>query len=180
MLVLLAVFISALRLFLPYAHNYRQEFQNYVNSIYQSNIIIGSLNMGWQKDGPTLVTENVSLLHTDTTEVFIEKIDLHIDFWRSIKARRLITQDFTMDGAKVLVDKSEIAQGKVTPQDASLIEGVSNLFLQQIGRFSLRNSQIIFQTEEKRSTLLIEQADVALYQAKQGGRNRICSFSEWS
>ena len=33
---------------------------------------------------------------------------------------------------------------------------------------------------EKSSTLLIEQADVALYQAKQGGRNRICSFSEWS
>ena len=33
---------------------------------------------------------------------------------------------------------------------------------------------------DKSSTMLIEQADVSLYQAKQNGRNQICSFNEWS
>jgi diguanylate cyclase (GGDEF)-like protein len=33
---------------------------------------------------------------------------------------------------------------------------------------------------DKSSTMLIEQADIALYQAKQNGRNQLCSFSAWS
>jgi len=34
--------------------------------------------------------------------------------------------------------------------------------------------------QDKSSTILIEQADVALYQAKQAGRNCISSFNDWS
>jgi len=47
LLVVFAVLISLLRLFLPYAHNYRQDVEDYLNSSYNSNISIGSLSMGW-------------------------------------------------------------------------------------------------------------------------------------
>ncbi|MEW6981177.1 YhdP family protein [Colwelliaceae bacterium 6471] len=152
--VILAVFISALRLFLPYAHNYRQEVQDIINNTYQSNIIIGSLSMGWQKSGPTLITENVSLLDTGSADIFIDEIDLHIDFWRTLTARRLITSDFTMQGAKIKID---MEMNEITQQDASLIERISDLLLLQISRFSLRDSQIIIQAKDNQRTLLISE-----------------------
>ncbi|MFQ3339172.1 MAG: hypothetical protein ACI9VO_001959, partial [Colwellia sp.] len=54
LLVLLAVLISALRLFLPYVHHYQLPLQNYLNEQFQANISIGKLSMTWQSSGPIL------------------------------------------------------------------------------------------------------------------------------
>ncbi len=158
-LVTFAVLISALRLFLPYAHNYRQDLQNYINTTYQSDIIIGSLNMGWQSSGPTLQAANVSILQTEGAEVYIQAFDINIDFWKSIRYRRLITNDFTLDGVKVLFDEQMLANNANSEQDTSLINSFSELFLNQIGQFSVNNSQVIYSTEKGRRTFLINQID---------------------
>ena len=153
-LVSFAVLISALRLLLPYAHNYRQDLQNYINNTYSSNITIGSLEMAWQSSGPTLVAANVSLLRTDAAEVYVQAFDMHVDFWQSIRSRRLITKNFSLDGVKILFDKTMLNE---TPEDASLLDNISELFLSQIGRFSVKNSQIIFRTEKGQRTFLVSQ-----------------------
>ena len=62
LLVVFAVLISTLRLFLPYAHNYREDVEDFLNNSYNSNISIGSLAMGWGKSGPTLISRQVELL----------------------------------------------------------------------------------------------------------------------
>ena len=158
-LVTFAVLISALRLFLPYAHNYRQDLQDYINTTYQSDVVIGSLNMGWQSTGPTLQAENVSLLQAEGAEVYIQAFDINIDFWKSIRFRRLITKDFTLDGVKVLFDEKILADNANSEQNASLINSISELFLKQIGRFSVKNSQIIYLKENSKRTFLISQVD---------------------
>lgn len=158
-LVIFAVLISALRLFLPYAHNYRQDLQDYINTTYQSDIVIGSLNMGWQSTGPTLQAENVSLLQAEGAEVYIQAFDINIDFWKSIRFRRLITKDFTLDGVKVLFDEKLLAENASSEQNASLINSVSELFLKQIGRFSIKDSQVIYRKEKSKRTFLISQID---------------------
>lgn len=157
LLVFLAVLISSLRLYLPYAHNHRQDLQNYINETYDSNFIIGSLNMVWQGSGPSLVAENVSLLQTDAAEVFIENIDFHIDFWRSLIDRKVVTKDLTLEGVKVYLDREMLTSPDISQQDSSLINNVTELFLNHISQFSLQNSQVIILNDDKQRTFLFEE-----------------------
>ena len=62
LLVLLAVVISAFRLFLPYVHHYKLPLQNYLNETSQTNIAIGTLSMTWQRSGPILLIGDVQVL----------------------------------------------------------------------------------------------------------------------
>ncbi|WDE04485.1 TIGR02099 family protein [Thalassomonas viridans] len=159
LLVLIAVVISAMRLMLPYAHNYRQDLQEYLSNTYQSQILIGSLSMDWQGQGPVLVAKNVSLLQSDAVNVFIKSIDIHLDFWATIRARQLITHDFTLAGAKMVLDPALLLAQQDNQAEAPEFGKLTELFLEQIERFSLRNSQIILQTQEQSSTFLISYLD---------------------
>jgi len=153
LLVVFAVLISALRLFLPYAHNYRQDLQNYINDKYNSNVIIGSLEMGWKSSGPTLVAANVSLIQTDSAEIYIQAFDMNVDFWGSIRNQRLITRDFSLNGVKVLFDKTTLSE---SGNDSFLMNNIYELFLSQIGQFSVNDSQVIYRTDTGQRTFLID------------------------
>ncbi|MFD2167787.1 YhdP family protein [Thalassotalea euphylliae] len=146
LLVLFAVLISAFRLFLPYATHYKDDFQDYINTTYQTNVQIGALSMQWHRAGPILIAKNVSLVDTDEVAVFIRDFGIEVNFWESLRNQALITRDVTLGGAKVYIDVEEIEQGDATAQETSLIEQVSDLFLVQIKRFSLSDSQLIVGT----------------------------------
>ena len=85
LLVLFAVLISAFRLSLPYAHNFHQDLQYYLNETYDSNVSIGSLSMEWEVDGPTIVVEKVNVLDTQTANIFVSRMELTVDFWGSLR-----------------------------------------------------------------------------------------------
>ncbi len=151
LLVLLAVLISAFRLFLPYVHHYRLPLQNYLNEKTQANISIGSLSMTWQRSGPILVIGDVQILETESASVFIKQLELHVDFWGTIRQQNLLSKNLILSGATVDVSEqlwlnNNLDDSSTKPDndnDASDISAVSNLFLNRIGRFSIRDSQLI-------------------------------------
>ncbi|WP_448214296.1 YhdP family protein [Colwellia sp. MEBiC06753] len=147
LLVLFAVLISSLRLFLPYAQHYKIDLQNYINDAYGTQVEIGALSMDWQKFGPVLVAKNVSLIDTESVATFIENINIKVNFWRTLQHRTLITQGFTLDGAKIFVNQHGLENNTVSAKSADMYDRLSELFLLQLNKFSLVNSQLILRTE---------------------------------
>ncbi|KGJ94290.1 YhdP family protein [Colwellia psychrerythraea] len=151
LLVLLAVVISAFRLFLPYVHHYKLPLQNYLNETSQTDIVIGTLSMTWQRSGPILVIGDVEVLETEKASVFIEQLEIQVDFWRTLTEQSLISKDLILSGARVNLseklwlsskeDKATVGQVKKN-NDADDIDIISDLFLNRIKRFSIRDSQI--------------------------------------
>ena len=151
LLVAFAVLISTLRLFLPYAHNYRQNVEDYINTTYNSNISIGSLSMGWQKSGPTLITRQLELLSRDASKIYIDSLEVELDFWRSMRSRQLVTKDFVITGAELtfeqgaLINSAEDISDTEEP-DESLTDSLSTILLEQISRFSIRDSHVLYRS----------------------------------
>jgi uncharacterized protein (TIGR02099 family) len=153
LLVLLAVLISAFRLFLPYVHHYRLPLQNYLQEKSQTNISIGTLNMTWQRSGPILIIGDVQVIDTESTSVFIKQLELQLDFWSTISTQNLISKNLILSGATVDVseklwlgkeDKISATKAKKDNGDVSV---VIDLFLNRITRFSILDSQIFIRNK---------------------------------
>jgi uncharacterized protein (TIGR02099 family) len=155
LLVLLAVLISAFRLFLPYVSHYKDDLQHYINSEYQTNINIGSLVMIWQGAGPTLLLSQISALDNEQASFEINELALQIDFWRSVQKRELIYSNLILSGTEVYFDQELFQQNDSSALPNTAVKNtdfnkVANIFLNHISRFSLRDSQVIVQ--DKQST----------------------------
>jgi uncharacterized protein (TIGR02099 family) len=155
LLVVFAVLISTLRLFLPYAHNYRENVEDYLNSTYNTSISIGSLTMGWQESGPTLIVQQLELLSSENANVTIDSLEVELDFWRSLRARKLVTEDFAIAGAELEFTQSVIENTESELEqntrdnkgdNSALIDNLSSILLEQISRFSIRDSHVLYRT----------------------------------
>ncbi|MGB1263339.1 MAG: YhdP family protein [Cognaticolwellia sp.] len=152
LLVVFAVLISTLRLFLPYAHNYRQNVEDYLNTRFNSSMAIGELSMGWGKSGPTLVANNLELLSKNNRKISVDGLTVEVNFWRSLRTGQLVTKDFVISGAKLhfypaaLVNSSQAPATNDANQE-TLTESLSTILLEQISRFSIRDSHVLIHTE---------------------------------
>ena len=181
LLVLVAVLISACRLLLPYLDNHHQTLQNYINKTYQTDLDINTLSLSWQASGPVLIAKKVRLLDNAQVQAFIDHLEISIDFWSSVLNQRLVTNNLVLRGASVELDKQLLLRDNIDPKATAThsantsetptlidpnkakkpdnasneINIFSHLFLQQISRFSLLNSQVVINDGDKKRLFLI-------------------------
>ncbi len=159
LLVLLAVLLSCVRLFLPYANNYQQEVEQYVNDAYQGEISLGQISAGWRSFGPSLVVNDVQLSDSKTLSADIDQVQISFNFWDSLIQQQLKVKDFTLIGATITIDQTRLYEAEVNndPQTKAELDNISSLLLEQIKRYSVQDSKLVLKTEFKERTFVIQQ-----------------------
>lgn len=167
LLVLLAVVISAFRLFLPYVHHYKVHVQDFINNKTQANITLGTLTMKWHQSGPVILIDKIDILDTENASLSIEQVELQVDFWNTLSQQTLISKDVILSGVKAQLseelwrsnavnDHKTLSKKQYDDTDITAdIEAISQLFLNRIKHFSIRDSLITVTKESAVSSVSI-------------------------
>ncbi|WP_137165605.1 YhdP family protein [Salinimonas lutimaris] len=143
LLVLFAVLLSAIRYALPQLDEHTQQLEEYVLEHYGLELTIGELKADWQKAGPSLVLDNVTLNQNDASPLalHIDNIDIELDFWRSLAQRQLSSNRFNLSGFNLVLDTTRL-QGGEGDNDFPVVKALKNLFLEQLEQFALNRGSI--------------------------------------
>ncbi|KMT63963.1 YhdP family protein [Catenovulum maritimum] len=145
-LVFFALTLSAIRVGLPYANEFKTEIATWFENEFEQPIQIGQLNADWQNLGPTIQLSDFQFISLQESQppilIHIEKVDLEIDFWQSITKQDFIVSNFVLDGVDVLIDLEKLKTANSSGNEIALLDLLNDIFLSKFKRFDLQNSQI--------------------------------------
>lgn len=157
LLVLAAVLLTVLRLSLPYLPNVTAPVEQWLATNYQLDVEVTELSADWGRSGPRLVLRGVQV-HSDSgsaVDIKIGSMFVALDFWTSLREWRPTAAAFLIADADIRYDSNLVPAGSETD---TVTDVLADLFLQQLERFSLRNSQLHLRTgSEPGRTLLIDE-----------------------
>lgn len=162
-LVLLATLISVLRFTLPYADDYKHHVEQLIADRYGANVQIGQLSAAWQKFGPALVLNNLSLLdEQQQLQMQIEQTRVRFDFWRSLVNWQLTAEHFQLSGLTYYTQSDRLMRTQATDTlaDAPILDALEKLFLKQLKYFSVHDSKLVLQHQHNPDLVInIKQLD---------------------
>lgn len=177
-LVLLAVIISVLKYSLPYANQYKADFEALIAEQFGVDLYIGSISATWQNNGPALVLNNISFQPNDLAPVdlLIAQTRLQINIWQSMLDRQIRSSYFVLDGVTATIKTAELFKGQEqdTASSTGQIELIESLFLGNIGHFALENSTLeLYLANGQRRTIVLEKVSWQNLDQKHQGQGRI-------
>lgn len=157
LLVLAAVLLTVLRLALPYLPNVTDPVEQWLATNYQLDVEVTELSADWGRSGPRLVLRGVQVHSDDSSAVDIQigSMFVALDFWTSIREWRPTAAAFLIADADIRYDSKLVPAAGETD---TVTEVLADLFLKQLERFSLRNSQLhLHSGNQPGRTLLIDE-----------------------
>ncbi|GFD93746.1 DUF3971 domain-containing protein [Alteromonas sp. KUL156] len=142
LLVLFALLLSAARYALPHIEHNKHLLENYINEQYGVNLSIKSVHAVWQRSGPSIVLNSVSLAKDDASPVALDirQIYVELDFWQSLRHRLISSNRFELRGLRLDVDADRLSGGG--KNNFPVVSALERLFLEQLQSFSLEDGAV--------------------------------------
>lgn len=156
LLVLFALTLSAARYALPHIEDNKHLIENYINERYGVNLSIGSVHAVWQRAGPSIVLNSVSLQQNDASPVALDirQVYVELDFWQSLAQRLVSSPRFELRGLNLHIDADRLGGGE--RRDFPVIAALESLFLEQLQSFSLEEGVVSVKHQEVENSFDIE------------------------
>ncbi|MFZ8201262.1 YhdP family protein [Alteromonas portus] len=142
LLVLFALILSAARYALPHIEHNKHLLENYINEQYGVNLSIKSVHAVWQRNGPSIVLNSVSLAKNDASPVALDirQIYVELDFWESLRHQLISSTRFELRGLKLDIDADRLSGGD--KNNFPVVKALERLFLEQLQSFSLEDGVV--------------------------------------
>ncbi|MGQ8366055.1 YhdP family protein [Glaciecola sp. 1036] len=155
-LVVFALLISALRYSLPLLDDRKELIENYVQTEYGLDLAIGSIAADWQPAGPSLVLNNVVMRQGENSPVTLNvgELKLLIDFWPSLFQRKLQSKNVQLSELDLQLNLDRMSNGN---GDIPIVQVLESVFLEQLAKFSVEQSQLTVKSKNNQQTIKIDQ-----------------------
>ena len=173
LLVLFALVLSAARYALPHIEHNKHLLENYINEQYGVNLTIDSVHAVWQRNGPSIVLNSVSLAKDDASPVSLDirQIYVELDFWQSLRLQLVSSTRFELRGLHLDIDVDRLSgDGK---NDFPVVNALERLFLEQLQSFSLEDGMVALTRQDETTTFDIESLSWNNFEERHQGLGRL-------
>lgn len=173
LLVIFALVLSAARYALPHIEHNKHLLENYINKQYGVNLSIDSVHAVWQRNGPSIVLNAVSLAKDEASPVAlnIRQIYVELDFWQSLRHRLISSRRFELRGLELEIDGDRLSGG--AKNNFPVVNALERLFLEQLQSFSLEEGRVAFISHGEAKSVDIESLSWNNFGERHQGLGRI-------
>jgi len=156
LLVVFALLLSAARYALPQIEHNKHLLENYINQRYGVNLTIDSVHAVWQRTGPSIVLNSVSLAQNNSSPVALDirQVYVELDFWQSIAQQMISSTRFELRGLKLDIDADRFE--RADDNDFPVVDALKGLFLEQLQSFSLEDGEVVVSRDSELKSFNID------------------------
>lgn len=173
LLVLFALVLSAARYALPHIEHNKHLLENYINEQYGVNLTIDSVHAVWQRNGPSIVLNSVSLAKDEASPVSLDirQIYVELDFWQSLRLQLVSSTRFELRGLHLDIDADRLTSE--SKNDFPVVNALERLFLEQLQSFSLEEGIVAVTRQNETNTFDIESLSWNNFEERHQGLGRL-------